>query len=75
MPLLVAGPMMLMVALAWLAWVSGVFATAPASLGRAALKRTIFGALGLLALPPPRPPTIRRHAGREAMTALRPVAA
>ena len=53
MPLLVVGPMMLVVALAWLAWVSGVFATAPASLGRAALKRAIFGALGLLALAPP----------------------
>src|ERR1700722_5500062 len=53
MPLLVAGPVMLVVALAWLAWVSGVFTTAPASLGRAALKRTIFGALGLLALAPP----------------------
>src|SRR5450631_4313761 len=38
MPFLVAG--------------SGVLTTAPASLGRASLKRAIFGALGLLALAP-----------------------
>src|SRR5580700_8300820 len=53
MPFLVADTMMLVAALAWLAWVSGVFTTAPASLGRAALRRAIFGALGLLALAPP----------------------
>src|SRR5471030_1058487 len=53
MPLLVAGAMMLVAALARRVSVSGVLTTAPASLGQVALKRTIFAAFGLLALAVP----------------------
>src|SRR5579872_667419 len=53
MSFLVAGAMMLVAMLAWQAWVSGVFTTAPAGPGRAVLKRAIFGALGLLAFAAP----------------------
>src|ERR1700722_760687 len=53
MPFLVAGAMLLVAALARRVSVSGVLTTAPASLGQVALKRTIFGAFGLLALAAP----------------------